>query len=147
MTVELATGEYFKWAAHDDMHAHEYLARCVEALDADPSLVASHTHTRVVDENGRWVQDRVYPARHAASSDPASRFSDLVREDRWSLEIFAVVRTSVLRRTRLLDAYVASDRVLRAHLGRLGRFHIVPEPLFFIRSLRDVDHGHAGSPR
>jgi hypothetical protein len=95
--------------------------------------VASHTDARIVDEHGDWLQDHVYPAGHAASSDPASRFADLLREDRWSLELFAVVRTAVLRRTRLLDAYVASDRVLRAHLGLLGRFHIVHEALFLNR--------------
>jgi glycosyltransferase involved in cell wall biosynthesis len=133
LTVELATGEYFKWAAHDDAHAPQYLARCVEALDSDPSLVASHTDARFVDADGRWVEDHVYPAGHAASSDPASRFADLLREDRHSLEVFALIRLPVLRRTRLLAAYVGSDRVLRAHLGLLGRFHMVPEPLFINR--------------
>src|SRR4051794_25259685 len=29
---------YFKWAAHDDRHAPDFLARCVEALDRDPGL-------------------------------------------------------------------------------------------------------------
>src|SRR5262245_31410059 len=41
--VELARGDYFLWAAHDDAIAPEYLARCVEALDRDPSVVLSHS--------------------------------------------------------------------------------------------------------
>jgi hypothetical protein len=47
--------------------------------------------------------------------------------------MFGLFRVSALRSTRLLGGYVASDRVLRAHLGLLGRFHVVPEPLFLNR--------------
>ena len=34
----LASGRYFKWAPHDDVLAPEFLARCVDALDADPAV-------------------------------------------------------------------------------------------------------------
>lgn len=136
-TVELARGQYFKWAAHDDWHAPEYLERCVAALDADPSLVGCHTHVRVVDGGGAPLLDHIYPPGHASSPDPVRRFADMLREDRWGLEFFGVFRTSVLRRTGLLGAYVASDRTLRAHLGLLGRLHTVPEPLFFNRDHPD----------
>ena len=30
---ELSSGEYFKWAAHDDLCAPEFLGRCVDVLD------------------------------------------------------------------------------------------------------------------
>jgi hypothetical protein len=46
---------------------------------------------------------------------------------------WGLFRASVLRQTRLLDTYIASDRILRAHLGLLGRYHIVDAPLFFNR--------------
>src|SRR5215204_5257287 len=35
--VDLATGEYFKWMAVDDLIAPEFLATCVAALDAEPT--------------------------------------------------------------------------------------------------------------
>jgi glycosyltransferase involved in cell wall biosynthesis len=133
LCVDLATGEYFKWAAHDDMLAPEYLARCVEALDRDSSVVVSHSHARVIDENGRPLLDHLYVPGHAASPDPARRFADLLREDRWSFEMFGVFRATALRCTRRLDNYIAADRILRAHLGLLGRYHIVPEVLFLNR--------------
>ena len=139
---------YFRWAAHDDLHAPEYLARCVDALDADSSLVACHTHVRFIDAEGRAIHDHVYPPGHAAARDPASRFADLLREDRHSLEMFGLFRVSALRSTRLLGGYVASDRVLRAHLGLLGRFHVVPEPLFLNRDhpARCIRHARSRSP-
>src|SRR5687768_11197719 len=48
-------GRYFKWAAHDDLHEPDYLARCVAALDADPSAVLCQTATRVIDPVGSEV--------------------------------------------------------------------------------------------
>jgi glycosyltransferase involved in cell wall biosynthesis len=132
-TVELASGQYFKWAAHDDMLAPEYLARCVEILDRDATVVVSHSHARVVDEDGCRIEDHLYPEGYAASPDPARRFADLLRDDRLNLDIFGVFRAPTLRRTRLVDTYVGSDRILRAHVGLLGRYHIVPELLFLSR--------------
>ena len=38
----LARGEYFKWAAHDDRLAPDYLSRTVAALDAAPEAVPGH---------------------------------------------------------------------------------------------------------
>ena len=35
----MATGKYFKRAAHDDMIQPDYLRQCVDALEADESLV------------------------------------------------------------------------------------------------------------
>ena len=35
---EQATGQYFKWTAHDDLLAPTYLERCVAVLDDDPSV-------------------------------------------------------------------------------------------------------------
>jgi hypothetical protein len=73
--------------------------------------------------------------RHLSS--PSARFGDALHQDRWNFEIFGLIRTDVLRRTKLMGGYVASDRVLRAELSLLGRYHIVPEGLFF-----DRDHPH-----
>ena len=42
-TLDLASGEYFKWAAHDDWCAPQFLGRCVEVLDDDPSTVLCFT--------------------------------------------------------------------------------------------------------
>src|SRR3569833_191665 len=36
---EAASGENFKWAAHDDVCATTFLAECVNVLDRDPAIV------------------------------------------------------------------------------------------------------------
>ena len=57
-----ATGKYFKWAAHDDMIQPDFLRLCVDALEADDSLVVAHTFTRVIDEHGQFVQNYEWPS-------------------------------------------------------------------------------------
>jgi glycosyltransferase involved in cell wall biosynthesis len=137
LCADLAAGKYFKWAAHDDTLAPDYLARLIEPLERDPSVAVSHCNVCIIDENGRRVREHLYPPGYAGSRDPSRRFADLLREDRTGFEMFGVIRTAALRHTQLLGSYVASDRVLRAHLGLLGRYHIVPELLFFNRDHAD----------
>jgi len=133
LAVERSSGKYFRWAADDDRIAPEYLARCVEALEADSTLVLCHTQVKVIDENGEEVMNFNYPSGYGASLVPSARFGDALRQDRWGFEVFGLIRTDALRSTRLMDRYVASDRVLRAELSLLGCYRILPEALFFNR--------------
>ena len=43
---------YFKWAAHDDLHAPDFLAECVAVLDRRSDVVLCHCETEHIDENG-----------------------------------------------------------------------------------------------
>src|SRR5689334_670071 len=36
---QLCSGKYFKFAAHDDLHAPTFLERCITVLEQDPSVV------------------------------------------------------------------------------------------------------------
>jgi glycosyltransferase involved in cell wall biosynthesis len=133
LAVERASGKYFRWAAHDDRIAPEYLSRCVQALEADPMIVLCHSQVKVIDENGEDVMDFDFPPGHGASPAPSRRFGDALHHDRWDFEVFGLIRTDALRCTRLMDRYVASDRVLRAELSLLGRYFILPERFCFDR--------------
>ncbi len=62
---ELAGGEYFKWLAHDDVIGPRYLARTVEALDHDASLVLCHSQTGIIDGEGELIADPQSDARRA----------------------------------------------------------------------------------
>ncbi|HLT70875.1 MAG TPA: glycosyltransferase, partial [Acidimicrobiales bacterium] len=58
LVLSRARGEYFKWAACDDVLAPTFLERCVEALDADPGAVLAAADIEVIDDAGeplgRW---------------------------------------------------------------------------------------------
>jgi glycosyltransferase involved in cell wall biosynthesis len=125
---ELATGKYFKQAAHDDMIQPDYLRQCVDALEADESLVLAHSLTRAIDENGQFIENYDDPMR-TSSLDPVVRARDLLLKDHRCYPIFGLIRLDVLHKLPPQGSYAHSDRVLLLQLGLLGRFYEVPEHL------------------
>lgn len=131
-TFELSTGEYFRWLAHDDVLAPEYLERCVAALDREPDAVLAQPRVGVIDAKGRVVA--VHDNNPRASSPRLSeRFALLVRPPRNYWEAFGLIRREVLAKTDLLAPFSCSDVVLCIELGLLGRFVLIPDPLFLNR--------------
>lgn len=130
--VDLATGEYFKWAGADDLIAPGYLARCVAQLDQSPGTVLCFTRTVLIDEHGHQVEE--YSNRlHLQAAKPHERLRDLLRGPGLCNPIFGLIRTLVLKTTALIGSYADSDRVLLGQLALRGQFSEVPEPLFFRR--------------
>ena len=140
LVFERARGRYFKWAAHDDVCAPTFLERCVEVLDAEPSVVLCSGQTRLINDDGSPVSLRsgargCYVTRHGApvgiidpehraeGAAPARRFWDVLVRTMRTFEIFGLIRSDVLRRTRLHGNYYGSDKVLLAELSLHGRFH------------------------
>lgn len=135
-TFELSGGEYFKWAAADDLIAREFLRECVDALEADSRVVLSHPETIVIDSDDQPVEVHGHYRNLLVGADaPAApeRFRSLVLSQHYCFDVFGLIRRSLLARTPLIGSYIASDRNLLAELGLLGRFHRVPRPLFFSR--------------
>jgi glycosyltransferase involved in cell wall biosynthesis len=129
---ELTSGEYFKWAAHDDLCAPEYLERCVEILDREPDIVLCYPKTSIVNEHGELVEN-YFDGFNLRSLKPHERFRDFFHAPGLCNPIFGLIRASVLKRTPLIGSYAASDRVLLGELALLGQLHEVPEYLFFRR--------------
>mgnify|MGYP005842870525 CR=1 FL=1 len=131
---ELATGEYFKWAAHDDLCAPTMIEKCVEVLDRDLSVVLCYSWTRLIALDGADLGDYEFNGKYtASSSDPHMRFWDIVIPYHWCFQIFGLIRTHALRQTAGMGSYLSADRVLLAHLSLMGRFYEIPETLFFSR--------------
>ena len=128
--VGRASGEYFRWAADDDLLEPEFLARCVAALESDRDAVLCHSMTRIIGDRGESI------AVHLAGLDaarPADRFGAIILKAHWCVEMYGVIRTSALVKTRLMSGYFGGDKTLLAELALLGRFLHVPEPLFINR--------------
>lgn len=128
---ELATGDYFKWCAHDDICAPEFLERCVELLEQDTSVVLCHTQTKLIDEQGRLLRDN-QTQRRADSPLLELRFREILYEND-CFQIFGLIRSNLLKKTRLIESYAHGDGVLLARLALLGKFNEIPEYLFFNR--------------
>lgn len=131
---ELSSGEYFKWAAYDDVLAPEFLQKCVSILDDDHSVVLCHSKTARIDEHGTLVGN--YDNRtlmKICSWKPHERFGDLISTRNPCWQIFGVIRASSLGTTPLHGSYIGADRNLLAEIGLLGRMYEIPEYLFFRR--------------
>jgi glycosyltransferase involved in cell wall biosynthesis len=124
-----ARGEYFKWAAADDVHEPDWIARCLTVLERDPSVVLVYGKTRFIDENGAPVEDTDpgFDLRFDAATD---RLRYVISATSWVNAIFGLVRTKELAKTRLLPSYPGGDYPLLAELAVLGKFVEVPDLLF-----------------
>jgi glycosyltransferase involved in cell wall biosynthesis len=130
---QLARGEYFLLAHHDDLRSRVYLEQTLQVMESDHSIVVCYTKTRDIDECGRPLPRQDPPLR-LASSDLRERFRDVIRMDHICEPDFGLMRLDVLRETRLHGDYADSDRVLLAELLLRGRFYCIPEFLFFRRA-------------
>lgn len=136
--VELARGEYFKWAAHDDWIAPTYLERCLDVLEQDSSYVLAYSLSVNVDESGKpFEQHKSIRGLDAVS--PHARFKAHVgKRGVHHNTVFGLIRTRVLRKTGLIGAYASADRVLNAELTLYGRFFEIDEVLLFKRVHSDA---------
>jgi len=145
--LELAKGEYFKWVAHDDVLAADFLGRCVEVLDQSPDVVLAHSKTVIIDNKGKETH-KIKEDLHLTSPSPVNRFNQYqqirrrkAREEKWeSNPIFGLMRTNALRKTPGLGSFLQHDIILLGELALLGKFFIVQEYLFYHRYHSEMSH-------
>ncbi len=128
--VDMAKGEYFKWAAADDLIAPEYLTLCVDVLDNNPDILISQTTVRLIDENSQHIKD--YDDHlHFISELPHVRLNNYLfrKVGMWNA-IFGLIRIDQLRETPLIGTYISSDQVLLGELILRGKVHQIPKRLF-----------------
>jgi glycosyltransferase involved in cell wall biosynthesis len=129
---ELSTGEYFKWLAYDDLHAPDFLQKCIDILDKDPSLVLCHSHAYHIDEQGKFLQN--YDIKFKTDSPkPQERFQELLTKH-YCYQIYGVIRADAIRKTPPISSCAAADAIFLLRLSLLGRFYEIPEYLFFART-------------
>ena len=127
---ELARGEYFRWACHDDTVEPTHLKRCVEVLDnAPPSVVLAYSRTILVNEEDVpvWTSDENLDTE---GMPPHERLRAIAKHLRYSNCLYGLVRRDVMERTSLIGPYESSDYVLIVQLGLLGEFVEIPAYLF-----------------
>ncbi len=134
-TFELSSGEYFKWLAHDDLIEPQFLERCVQVLDENPTVVLCYSQVRVVDEDASFIED--YDVTLSTDSpNLRERFRASLLEWQLCFDIFGLVRTCVLRRIGLMGNYGHADGVMLTRLVLIGPFHKVQERLMLSRRHR-----------
>jgi glycosyltransferase involved in cell wall biosynthesis len=129
---ELSKAELFRWAAADDFIAPRLVEKCVEILDAEPETVLCYSKTTIVDEEGEAVaqHDENLDLRYPQAKERFRQFEENVG---YCNVHYGLIRSSALRKTRLLGSFLRSDEVFLGELTLYGMFHEIPESLFFRR--------------
>jgi glycosyltransferase involved in cell wall biosynthesis len=130
-----AKGKYFKWSADDDLCSESYLEECVHALNNNNVAVLAFTFTPHIDLEGKIIgrNSLGHPVGHNLSVHQRLKnlmcyeFGDDCRP------IFGVIRSNILRKTRLMGCFHASDQALLVELILCGPFIEIPKPLQFRR--------------
>jgi glycosyltransferase involved in cell wall biosynthesis len=128
LTFQLARGTYFRWAGDDDLIDATLFERCVEMIEADPSIVLCYSWNRVIDENGDTIKH--VRRRHHRGAPRSRAFTEIAHAMNDCEEFYGVIRSSALAKTDLMRFYTDSDRTMLAHLSLLGDFAVVEEELF-----------------
>ena len=130
--VRRASGEYFKWVAHDDLCAPELLDRCVTVLDDQSTVVLCYPRSVLINEKGEHIKN-YRDAFCFTSPETHKRFRRFLRARGQCNAVFGLMRTDILKTTSLIGSYVASDRILLGQLALRGQIYEIPEYLFFRR--------------
>lgn len=131
--IELARGEFFKLAAHDDLCEPLFIEACVNALDADPQAILAFTDAKLLRGDFR-ASMRIH--RHTLRTDasrPSVRFDDMIDAELQGFQVFGCIRTSVLRDIKPFGPWKGADRLVMAELSLRGRFVRIEECLFIYR--------------
>jgi len=156
--VTKSRGEFFKWAAADDLYGRDLLQRCVDALGKYPDVVLAHSWTAAVDGAGNVTQAYEYPLKTDSPAppdrfrsfmfgssglfeDPRGGSHDLVRVDNHGIlracDEYGVIRTNILRKIAPQNSYHHPDRIVVCELLLRGPFYLVPDWLYFRRDHND----------
>lgn len=130
-TFELSSGEYFKWAAHDDLLAPRYVEACLEGFRNGPSdLVLVYPSTTFIGGDGEVLSGLRDEDLDLTGESPSARLRLLLHRVAFCNAVFGLIRRDVLATTKLIVAYDSSDILLLAELITRGKFHRLPEVLF-----------------
>ena len=129
---EMSSGEYFMWAAQDDLREPDFISACLEVLRENPRAVLCYTKAQFIAPDGNHIRFPL-PGFDTNGLDVVSRFNVVLWGISYPHQLYGLIRARALRQTRLSQDTLGTDLVLLAELALLGEFAYVPKLLFYIR--------------
>lgn len=136
-TYQSARGEYFMWAAHDDLRRPEYLSRCVTALRNNPRALFCRTDVEFIDVEGCDVTD----AFNAIVLPPVGRTAEerlraIARSTYW-VDFYSLFRTRCMAEMLPVQNVWGGDVLFIGAMVLRGEVAAIPERLFQYRLFAD----------
>lgn len=135
--LDLASADYFASVAHDDIYEPDYMRRCIEVLDRDPAAVVCYTKTKTINAAGE-VTGVFDVAVDTTSDSPHHRLYHVIHSDYACIQLYGVMRSAALRKTKVFTGYFGCDRNTLAELALLGKLREIQEYLFLHRFYPDA---------
>lgn len=117
---ELATGDYFMWAAHDDWWEPIFISTCVQYLEANPDSIMCYAGPYPVSDEITAL---------LASADPATRVRGIVRGTFAGTSPYGLVRREILGSALPLLNLEIPDGVVMLRLATRGPFIYLHMPM------------------
>lgn len=153
--LDEARGEYFMWAAADDMWHREFIRKCLLCFEQDQGFAVVLTKYWTVSRMFPLLKMRYFPdMSFLSSNDPFTRISNfvLLRESSHKANlIYGLWRRAVAQKmvTGFKDmdghfAYLGIDIAQIIYVLASSRAYQIPEVLFF-KTYKRFPPGHLGS--
>jgi glycosyltransferase involved in cell wall biosynthesis len=127
-----ARGEFFMWAAQDDLWHPTFVSRCTDALRSNPEAVLCHSYGQPISPTGQPIGSAHIGYVNEAE-DVRSRWRRMMTF--WGLNeaVYGLMRREAAARTRLMRLSLCADLIFVAEMALQGHIIQVPETLFWKR--------------
>jgi glycosyltransferase involved in cell wall biosynthesis len=134
---QLSSAPYFFWASGHDTRHETFIARCLEILEQDASVVLSYTRAKWLEIDGR-LSDVLPGNVETRGMSQVARYRKVLWGLGYVYPAYGIMRSDALKRTGLMRPNtLAADVVLVAELALLGAIAEVPDPLLYLQRLSD----------
>jgi glycosyltransferase involved in cell wall biosynthesis len=124
--------EYFKWVSCSDICEEHFLEKCIEVLDADPSVILSYPKTVLFEktiEDGQVFVDNM----HIMDDNACVRYQQFMDRVQLNNAMNGVLRSKALKHSALIKPFFSSDTALMAELALYGKFYEVDGSYYYRR--------------
>lgn len=141
-------GRYFKWMAHDDLFAPEFIESCIQELEKDRDLVLVFPKMCVVDAGGRILRGQ---ACDLSVLEPAAegRAEQLMKLATQGMDFiwlaYGLFRRDILEQSGGMGLYAAADQVLLFKIALRGPIKQTDKEMFFRREHFEAETCRRGS--
>ncbi|MEI6429550.1 MAG: glycosyltransferase [Pseudanabaena sp. ELA607] len=149
--LDLATADYFMWAAHDDVWEPEYVETLVAIMENDPEVIIAFAMFDAIDEFNQMLVE--YPTILAIPNDDLyQRLANYIKQHERlgkANPFYSLMRREYTKRAFaaadhfLQNGVWASDMLFIFQMLSLGKFAVAPQKLFHKRIITNTTSASA----
>jgi hypothetical protein len=133
-TRDVPSAEYFAWVSDHDRWHPQWLARLVETLDSNPSVVLAYPLTQRMEADGTPVEKDLRMFQTVGLANVEDRWREFCQKGVGSGDmVYGLMRVAPLHAAGIFRDVMNPDRLLIAELTLQGPIAQVQEPLWVRR--------------